>query len=128
MYMPVSVLLLSDLRKGKLLVLISEFYCLGVLMLVRLDRLQRLDRISRDGSPYMDLYYRGHWQPFCAYVGLLGCTLLVLFSGWVPIYILSAKGKLGGNDNLLGNNALIAQIVGAYSGVSFPHWLYNIGH
>jgi amino acid transporter len=113
--MPLSVLLLSGLRKGKLpvSVLLSK-----LLTPVRLDRLQMHDRMSRDRLPYTDLYYRGHWQPLCAYVGLVGCILLVLFSGWVPIYILAARGKHGGYDDLSSNTALIAQILGAYSGVS----------
>ena len=89
-----------------------------VLTPVRLDRLQKHDRLSRNEPPYTSLYYRGHWQPLCAYVGLVGCTLLVLFSGWVPIYILAARGKLGGYDDLSSNTALIAQLLGAYSGVS----------
>jgi amino acid permease len=113
--MPVSVLLLSGLRKGKLLVsvLLSK-----VLTPVRLDRLQMHDRLSRNELPYTSLYYRGHWQPLCAYVGLVGCTLLVLFSGWVPIYILAARGKFGGYNDLSSNTALIVQLLGAYSGVS----------
>src|ERR1700743_3044724 len=98
--MPVSVSLLSGLRRGRLLVslLLSK-----VLTPVRLDRLHMHDRISRNELPYTSLYYRGHWQPLCAYVGLFGCILLVLFSGWVPIYILAARGKLGGFDDLLSN-------------------------
>jgi len=113
--MPVSVLLLSGLRKGKLLVsvLLSK-----VLTPVRLDRLQMHDRLSRNEVSYTSLYYRGHWQPLCAYVGIVGCTLLVLFSGWVPIYILAARGKFGGYDDLSSNTALIVQLLGAYSGVS----------
>ena len=87
-------------------------------MPVRLDSLEKHNRMSRDSPPYTTLYYRAHWQPLCAYVGLLGCTLLALFSGWVPIYILAARKKFGGNDNLLSNTALIAELVGAYSGVS----------
>jgi hypothetical protein len=113
--MPVNVSLLSGLRRGKLLVSVLLF---KVLMPVRLDRLQMHDRISRNELPYTSLYYRGHWQPLCAYVGLFGCILLVLFSGWVPIYILAARGKLGGSDGLSSNGALIAQLLGTYSGVS----------
>lgn len=76
------------------------------------------DRLSRNELPYTSLYYKGHWQPLCAYVGLFGCILLVLFSGWVPIYILAARGKLGGYDDLSSNISLMAQILGAYLGVS----------
>jgi amino acid permease len=113
--MPVSVSLLSGLRKGKLLVSVLPS---KELTPVRLDRLQMHDRLSRNEPPYTNLYYRGHWQPLCAYVGLFGCILLVLFSSWVPLYILAARGKLGGYDDLSSNTALIAQLLGAYSGVS----------
>ena len=89
-----------------------------VLTPVRLDRLQMQDRLSRNELPYTSLYYKGHWQPLCAYVGLFGCILLVLFSGWVPIYILAARGKLGGYDDLSSNVSLMGQILGAYLGVS----------
>ena len=93
-----------------------------------MDRLQKLDRISRDDPPYTILYYRAHWQPYCAYLGLFGCTLLVIFSGWVPIYILAGRRKLGGNNDLLSNTALIAEIVGTYAGVSLSRWPCNVGH
>lgn len=115
--MPVSVLLLSGLRKGKLLVSVLLSKVLTTDAPLSLDRLQMHDRLSRNELLYMKLYYRGHWQPLCAYVGLVGCTLLVLFSGWVPIYILAARGKFGGYNDLKGNTALIAQVLGAYSGV-----------
>jgi len=113
--MPVSVSLLSGLRWGKLLVsvLLSK-----VLTPFRLDRLQLHDRMSRNEPPYTTLYYKGHWQPLCAYVGLVGFTLVAMFSGWVPIYILAARGKHGGYDDLSSNTDLMVQLLGTYSGVS----------
>jgi amino acid transporter len=66
------------------------------------------------------MYYRAHWQPLCAYFGLLGCVILVIFSGWAAIYILSARRTLGPNDDLKSSGKLIADLVGAYSAVLFP--------
>jgi len=81
-----------------------------------LDRLGRDRRLSRDDPPYTTKYYRAHWQPLCAYFGLFGCVLLVLFSGWAPIYILSARRKLGGNSSLKSSGGLVADLIGAYAG------------
>jgi amino acid transporter len=79
--------------------------------------LARDDKLSRDEPDYTTKYYRAHWQPLCAYFGLLGFTLLVIFSGWAAIYILSARRKLEGNDSLKSSEKLIADLIGAYSGV-----------
>jgi len=80
-----------------------------------LERLRKRDKLSRDDPPYTTMYYRAHWQPLCAYFGLLGCILLVIFSGWAAIYILSARRKLGGNDGLKSSGKLAADLIGAYS-------------
>lgn len=84
----------------------------------RLDRLKSQDGLSRDDPPYTTMYYRAHWQPLCAYFGLLCFSLLVIFSGWDAIYILSARRKL--DDGLKSNARLAADLIGSYSGVMCP--------
>ncbi|KAL8732602.1 MAG: hypothetical protein Q9166_002575 [cf. Caloplaca sp. 2 TL-2023] len=47
--------------------------------------------IDRDSPGYRKKHYRAHWQPVWAILGLVLCTLLMLFSGWAAIYDLAAK-------------------------------------
>ncbi|MCJ1265707.1 Cationic amino acid transporter 2 [Lobaria immixta] len=47
--------------------------------------------IERDAPEYRKDHYRGTWQPLWAIIGLVSCTLLMLFSGWSAIYNLCAK-------------------------------------
>ena len=68
--------------------------------------------MNRDGSAYKSNHYRAHWQPLWAVLGLLLCSLLMLFSGWSAIYDLVARSKgVERRDS-------IADIVAAYLGVS----------
>ncbi|KAL8961745.1 MAG: hypothetical protein Q9193_001743 [Seirophora villosa] len=47
--------------------------------------------INRDSAVYRGRHYRAHWQPVWAILGLVLCTLLVIFSGWTAIYDLCAR-------------------------------------
>ena len=67
--------------------------------------------VDRDDNSYEAKYYRARRQPFWAIVGLIGCTLVVLFSGWAPIYQLVIK-----SPGVKPRDAA-EQIVGAYLGV-----------
>lgn len=49
--------------------------------------------IDRDSHSYRRDHYRGSWQPLWAIIGLVSCTLLMLFSGWPAIYNLCAKSE-----------------------------------
>lgn len=49
--------------------------------------------MDRDGPSYRQKHYRAHWQPLWAYLGLLLCSLLMVFSGWSAIYDLVVKPK-----------------------------------
>lgn len=89
-----------------------------------LDTLKKDNTLSRDDPPYTTKYYRAHWQPLCAYFGLLCFSLLVLFSGWAAVYILSARRKLGSNDSLKSNEKLAADLIGSYAGPIIFFTLY----
>ena len=83
-----------------------------------LARLERDGIFSRDHPLYAKRYYRAHWQPVWAWIGLVGVSLIILFSGWPAIYIMVARRTLA-TDTLLKSNALLAaDLIGAYSGVS----------
>ena len=86
-----------------------------------LSRYAREGSIRRDSKQYMQQYYRASWQPACAWLGLVGCALVVVFSGWPAIYIMVARQSLATRDLLKSNTLLAADIVGAYSGVSGHH-------
>ncbi|KAL8911327.1 MAG: hypothetical protein Q9171_003492 [Xanthocarpia ochracea] len=47
--------------------------------------------LNRDGKGYREKHYRAHWQPLWAILGLVLCTLLMIFSGWAAIYDLAAR-------------------------------------
>ncbi|KAL8825691.1 MAG: hypothetical protein Q9170_007698 [Blastenia crenularia] len=67
--------------------------------------------IDRDSNSYRLKHYRAHWQPVWAILGLVLCTLLMLFSGWSAIYDLCAKSS-GVNKS-----DAIVDLVAAYLGV-----------
>ncbi|KAL8796526.1 MAG: hypothetical protein Q9195_001200 [Heterodermia aff. obscurata] len=66
--------------------------------------------MDRDGKMYKQNHYRAHWQPFWAYLGLLLCSLLMIFSGWAAIYDLVAKPEGVGQEDA------IVDLVAAYLG------------
>ena len=68
--------------------------------------------MDRDGKTYKLNHYRAHWQPFWAYLGLLLCSLLIIFSGWAAAYDLVAK-----SDGVKRRDAIV-DLVAAYLGVS----------
>lgn len=51
------------------------------------------DLIKRDSDLYKQNHYRGHWQPFWAILGLVLCSLLMIFSGWSAIFDLARGSK-----------------------------------
>lgn len=81
-----------------------------------LAKLEEMGRPSRNDPPYRGRHYRGHWQPMFAIVGLIGCVLITLFSGWSAIYILKARANLVGKEDLKPNSKLAWDLVGAYAG------------
>ena len=83
-----------------------------------LKKLKENGAYSRDWEEYKKNHYRGHWQPLCAIFGLFACTMVVLFSGWPAIYLLSTKRRLAPADKLKSNGVLVADLLGAYSSVS----------
>jgi yeast amino acid transporter len=52
-----------------------------------------------------------------AYIGLIGCVMIVVFSGWPAIYILHSRNHLAADKDLKTNTQLAADLIGAYAGV-----------
>ena len=73
---------------------------------------------NRDDDDYKTRYYRAHWQPACAIIGLVGCLLAMVFSGWPAIYLLREGGSVKPEGGLKSAKNLGADIAGAYIGVS----------
>ncbi|KAI9771279.1 MAG: Cationic amino acid transporter 2 [Geoglossum simile] len=91
--------------------------CIAFLrFLAGLKELERRGTLSRDSDEYKENHYRAHWQPLFAIFGLIACTLIVAFSGWPAIYLLSEKRKLASASQLKSNIMLVADVIGAYSG------------
>ena len=83
-----------------------------------LDRLEKDEIFSRDSELYKRRHYRAYWQPGWAWVGLIGCALIIFFSGWPAIYIMVARKDLSTGSLLKPNKLFAADLVGDYSGVS----------
>ena len=67
--------------------------------------------INRGVDALYNPYYRAHWQPLWAIIGLVLCTLLVLTLGWTAIYDLCS-----GNEAIPRGNS-IADLAISYAGV-----------
>ena len=78
----------------------------------RTRRRQGYTPLDRDGPYYTRLHYRAHWQPVFAIIGLVTCTLLMIFSGWAAIYALCI------NSEVVIRADAISDLVAVYLGVS----------
>ncbi|KAF2875146.1 amino acid permease-domain-containing protein [Massariosphaeria phaeospora] len=107
---------------------LSEFYtgsvacvyiCLCVTFLnfkAGLDRLDKRKILSRDDRLYIKKLFKSRWQPLPAYIGIVGCVFVIIWSGIPPIYILAARGSLTSTDNLKQTVSLTFDVFGAYIG------------
>ncbi|KAJ4298149.1 hypothetical protein N0V90_006048 [Kalmusia sp. IMI 367209] len=81
-----------------------------------LKRLEERRILSRNDPLYISRMFKSRWQPLPAYVGIIGCTFVVIWSGVHPLYILISKGGLTSTEHLKSNFALGCDILGAYLG------------
>ena len=83
----------------------------------RLERLGRRKILSRDDPLYISRLFKSRWQPLPAYIGIIGCSFIIIWSGIPPLYILVARESLTSSDNLKSTIALAFDVIGAYVGV-----------
>ncbi|KAF2248498.1 hypothetical protein BU26DRAFT_531763 [Trematosphaeria pertusa] len=81
-----------------------------------LERLEKRGILSRNDPLYISRMFKSRWQPIPAYIGIVGCSFVAVWSGIPPLYILWAKGGLTSTSNLKSNVALACDVLGAYSG------------
>ncbi|ORY10484.1 amino acid permease-domain-containing protein [Clohesyomyces aquaticus] len=81
-----------------------------------LARLERRGIISRNDELYKARLFKSRWQPLPAYIGIVGCAMVVVWSGVPPLYILIAKRSLTSTTNLKSSVALAFDIIGVYIG------------
>ena len=72
--------------------------------------------INRENDSYPVKYYRAHWQPLWAIIGLTSCTSMVITLGWSAVYDLCA-GTAG-----VTTHDSIVDLINAYLGVSGFNW------
>lgn len=82
-----------------------------------IDRLAERKILSRDDPLYIKRLFKSRWQPLPAYVGIVGCSCVVVWSGIPALYMLGAKGKLTSSNNIKSSVALAFDVVGVYIGV-----------
>jgi amino acid transporter len=91
-----------------------------------LERLGKHRILSRDDPLYIERLFRSRWQPLPTYVGIVGCSFLILWSGITPLYILAARGSLTSTTNLKSAAALAFDVIGAYIGPIFFATFYLV--
>lgn len=79
---------------------------------------------SRDDDRYARYLFRSRWQPLVAFIGIIGCGVVIIFSAVPALFILGAKltkrGTLKDDDDLIGD------VVGAWIGVRiFSSWRHS---
>lgn len=89
-----------------------------------LTALEERGMYSRDSESYRKQFYRAHWQPLWAILGLVGCSLIMIFTPWAALYIMSNRRNLADGANLKPNHLLAWDLVGAYSGPVLFFLLY----
>lgn len=82
-----------------------------------LDRLEKEKVFSRNDPLYITHLFKTRWQPLPAYIGIIGCTFVIIWSGIPPLVILIAKGGLTSTGNLKSTTSLAFDVIGAYAGV-----------
>jgi amino acid transporter len=74
--------------------------------------------LSRNDDLYVERLFKSRWQPLPAWIGIIGCSFVIVWSGIPPLLILCAKGSLTSTEGLKSTTALAFDVVGAYAGVS----------
>ncbi|KAF1847508.1 uncharacterized protein K460DRAFT_392847 [Cucurbitaria berberidis CBS 394.84] len=124
----ISLIGLADKTGAQPRITLSELYtssatciylCLCVTFLrfkAGLDRLEKRKIFSRNDPLYLSRLFKSRWQPLPAYIGIVGCTFVIVWSGIPPLTILIAKRSLEPTANLKPTISLAFDVLGAYIG------------
>ena len=93
-----------------------------------LDELEKRRIFSRNDPRYIRDLFKSRWQPLFAYIGIIGCSIVILFSGFPALFILGARSSLTDVSNLKKAEALVWDVIGAYFGVRHPSFSGALAH
>jgi amino acid transporter len=123
-----SLVGLADKTGSQPRITLSEIYtgtatcvnlCLCVTFLrfkAGLDRLAKRKVFGRNHPLYISRLFKSRWQPLPAYIGIIGCAFVIVWSGIPPLVILIAKGSLTSTSTLKPTISLAFDVLGAYIG------------
>ncbi|CAO2651531.1 Nn.00g041010.m01.CDS01 [Neocucurbitaria sp. VM-36] len=123
-----SLIGLADKTGSQPRITLSELYtgtaaCINLCLCVTflrfkagLDRLEKRKIFSRNDPLYISRLFKSRWQPLPAYIGIVGCAFVIVWSGIPPLIILIAKGSLDSTVNLKSTISLTFDVLGGYMG------------
>lgn len=123
-----SLIGLADKTGSQPRITLSELYtgtaaCINLCLCVTflrfkagLDRLEKRKIFSRNDPLYISRLFKSRWQPLPAYIGIVGCAFVIVWSGIPPLIILIAKGNLTSTVGLKSTISLAFDVLGAYIG------------
>ncbi|KAJ4363567.1 hypothetical protein N0V83_009863 [Neocucurbitaria cava] len=123
-----SLIGLADKTGSQPRITLSELYtgtsaCINLCLCVTflrfkagLDRLEKRKIFSRNDPLYISRLFKSRWQPLPAYIGIIGCAFVIVWSGVPPLIILVTKGSLQSTASLKSTISLAFDVLGAYIG------------
>lgn len=133
-----SLIGLTDGTGSQTRITLSELYtgtatCINLCLCITflrfkagLDRLEKLGIFSRNDPLYISRLFKSRWQPLPAYIGIVGCASVIIWSGIPPLLILVAKHRSTSTQDLKSTNSLAFDVLGAYMGPLLFMILYVI--
>ncbi|CAN9234018.1 hypothetical protein AA0121_g4230 [Alternaria tenuissima] len=131
-----SLVGLADRSSSQPTITLSEIYtgtatCINICLCVTflrfkagLDRLAKRKIFGRNHPLYKSRLFKSRWQPLPAYIGMIGSTFVLIWSGIPPLIILIARGNLSSPGNLKSTISLAFDVIGAYIGPAIFVFLY----
>ncbi|CAI6334541.1 unnamed protein product [Periconia digitata] len=79
-----------------------------------LARLERRQILSRNDALYISRMFKSRWQPLPAYIGIAGCSFIIIWSGVPALWIICSNRP--GEPRLKNKVALGCDVLGAWIG------------
>jgi amino acid permease len=71
--------------------------------------MRHVQYIDRDSEEFKKRFYRSRLQPLLAYIGIIGCSLFILFNGW-ETFVLIARRRITAKEAAI-------QLISSYLGL-----------